>query len=307
MTFSFFVLSRVASLPLWFALSDSAREHQFRVFDNLRPVWKSLSSIDTAANSLDATLLPRLTQDFFQTLEHGSGTAPANGASAAAAGPTAMDVDGDHTASANGVPASSDHAYDRPTTLFTERYLEFITDLIAQLSTRRFVRPYLEHIHFVVRCQLSPLYTAASGKLFRQMLEQVKFYMGFEIDDKTGQPLTDSDMIDAHYLKLTRLQKVAYKYFRDELMPLVLAPVSGIDTRTSLVGHLDSLSNDKLFDLAHRLRLLPDEASDVASAPAFYRDRKFLLEVLLTAHERRLSQKHAINKLPLYPSEVSTS
>ena len=39
-----------------------------------------------------------------------------------------------------------------------------------------------------------------------QLLEVVKFYAGFEINEQTGEALTDDEMIDIHYNKITSLQ-----------------------------------------------------------------------------------------------------
>lgn len=44
------------------------------------------------------------------------------------------------------------------------------------------------------------------GHLFKQLLERMKFYAGFEINDQTGSSLTDHEMTDAHYDKITSLQ-----------------------------------------------------------------------------------------------------
>ena len=38
------------------------------------------------------------------------------------------------------------------------------------------------------------------------MLDMLKFYAGFEINDQTGLALTDHDMLDIHYDKITSLQ-----------------------------------------------------------------------------------------------------
>ena len=34
----------------------------------------------------------------------------------------------------------------------------------------------------------------------------LKFYAGFEINDQTGEALTDGEMIDLHYHRMTSLQ-----------------------------------------------------------------------------------------------------
>jgi len=39
-----------------------------------------------------------------------------------------------------------------------------------------------------------------------QLLEMLKFYARFEISEETGNPLTDHDMTELHYAKITSLQ-----------------------------------------------------------------------------------------------------
>ena len=49
----------------------------------------------------------------------------------------------------------------------------------------------------LVRCSLSALAgkTEDEGKLFSQLLDQLKFYARFEISDETGDPLDDLQMM----------------------------------------------------------------------------------------------------------------
>lgn len=39
-----------------------------------------------------------------------------------------------------------------------------------------------------------------------QLLERVSFYAGFEISDHSGVALTESQMLEEHYRKITTLQ-----------------------------------------------------------------------------------------------------
>ena len=110
---------------------------------------------------------------------------------------------------------------------YCERFLELVIDLEAQLPTRRFFNTLLDSSHLVVseccilddvlcfiecvcvkvRCLLSPLLKRdPEGRLFKRLLERVQFYSGFEINDRTGAPLSDDDMTDIHYNKIVSLQ-----------------------------------------------------------------------------------------------------
>jgi intron-binding protein aquarius len=55
----------------------------------------------------------------------------------------------------------------------------------------------------LVRCSLSALNLTLDeeGKLFSQLLDQLKFYARFEISDETGDPLDDIQMMQVSKLE----------------------------------------------------------------------------------------------------------
>ena len=58
-----------------------------------------------------------------------------------------------------------------------------------------------------VKCSLSPLAgREPEGHLFKQLLTRLQFYAGFEINDHTGSSLTDHEMMELHYKKITSVQ-----------------------------------------------------------------------------------------------------
>jgi len=89
---------------------------------------------------------------------------------------------------------------------YCERFLELMIDLEAQLLTRRFFNVVLDDAHVVVQSRLSALSRRDDGKLFVQLLEMLEFYAGFEINDQSGEALTDHEMMDIHYDRITSLQ-----------------------------------------------------------------------------------------------------
>jgi len=180
---------------------------------------------------------------------------------------------------------------------YCERFLELVTDLEAQLPTRRFFNTLLNDSHLVVCCYLSSLASREpEGHLFKQLLGRLKFYAGFEISDQTGSALTDHEMTDIHYNKITSLQRAAFKLFPD-LRSFALSNVAGVDTREALMKHFGVLSQQTLHEIASYLHLAP------SSPPCNTFTRQLLLEILVSHHERRPSQLEAINALPLYPTE----
>ncbi|KAI5707105.1 hypothetical protein M8J75_014536 [Diaphorina citri] len=134
-----------------------------------------------------------------------------------------------------------------------------------------------------------------------QLLEMLKFYARFEISDDTGDPLTDHDMTQIHYQNITSLQKAAFAKFPD-LRSFSLANVASVDTRETLTKHFEPLTEEKLQEIATYLNLIPPQ--ERRSIENWFRlDREFLLELLISRHEKRSSQLEALNSMPLYPTQ----
>lgn len=49
-----------------------------------------------------------------------------------------------------------------------------------------------------------------------QLLDMLKFYTRFEISDETGDPLTDHDMTQIHYTKITDLQVISLYFLSQD-------------------------------------------------------------------------------------------
>ena len=245
------------------------------------------------------------------------------------------------------------------------------------------------------------------GRVFTQLLEVLRFFAGFEIDDHTGAVKTEADVSSEAYLRVQVLQRLAHRHFvapfasaskddtaaaasssgskkaaaatvdeeaaaraqlAKDMSEFALSAVGPlVASREALAGYLDHLSDAQLTGLARRLRLLPmpdnDYSSNKAAEPSSQPQkagvkrprpsdsgsaasssssspsgasadagssssaaagagadstllaltpsipqpsplsRDYVMDVLLTAHERRVSQLSAINRLPLYPSE----
>ena len=98
--------------------------------------------------------------------------------------------------------------------------------------TRRYLNTVVRACNVVAVCRLSHLFALdAEGHLFRQLTEMLEFYVGFEIDDFTGEPLTDDEMTKLNYDRMHRLQLTAFKHFRSQLQDFAFSHVSAINTR----------------------------------------------------------------------------
>ena len=100
--------------------------------------------------------------------------------------------------------------------------------LQALLTSRRYLNTVLDQLNVVTLCHRSPLTSRADGHLFAQLQGMLKFYVGFEIDDFSGQQRSDVDMVDEHYSTVKTLQVIAFQHF-DELREFAMSSVSTID------------------------------------------------------------------------------
>ena len=168
--------------------------------------------------------------------------------------------------------------------------------MLSQLPTRRFVRTMLEDRAVLVKCRLSALFSNPRGRLFSQLVDLFRFYQGFEINDHTGTQLTDDEFAAAHYDRLQQLQRLAFKHI-PALRELALSNCGSIEKRQALTRHLQALPAADLAKLATlQLRLVsPDDPWAL--------DPRFFMEVVVSAFEKRRSQRQAIAEMPLYPNE----
>ena len=54
--------------------------------------------------------------------------------------------------------------------LYCERFVEFLTDLLSQLPTRRFIRTLLEDRAILIKCRMSALFQNPQGRLHMSCL-----------------------------------------------------------------------------------------------------------------------------------------
>ncbi|CAH1406700.1 unnamed protein product [Nezara viridula] len=184
---------------------------------------------------------------------------------------------------------------------YCERFLEFLIDLEASLPTRRFFNALLDDCQLVLRCRVSALPRREEGHLFSQLLDTLKFYARFEINDITGDPLTDAQMSQMHYDSINFLQKVVFSKY-PALREFSLKNVSSIDTRENILKYFSKLDKEALREITAHLNLVPPAERE--QEEYWYRtDPLFMIELLAYRHEKRISQLDEINNMPLYPTE----
>lgn len=116
--------------------------------------------------------------------------------------------------------------------------------------------------------------TTKNGNLFHKMLTNFKFYSTFEINDTTGETLTQSQLMEKHYEKVLQLQKAIFKYFRDEMPTFPLQNIQTIDKRQILTDEFEKLTDEQLKSIASSLQ-----------PPIQINNKELLMEVLISEHE----------------------
>ncbi|GFV81916.1 RNA helicase aquarius [Trichonephila clavipes] len=269
-------VKKLVSLAIWINILPERRELEFKKFPFLVKYWnkmikkdRDLKPDELEAVEFERKFLYNLIQKFFVVLS----TLPNQGKT----------------------PTLDKEMLE--TVHYCERFVELLIDLEALPLTRRFCNVLLDDNHAVVKCQLSNLNKRVEGRLFTQLLEILKFYSRFEVNEFTGEPLSDNDMMLIHYAVFTNVQKAAFKKFPD-FKQFILSNVASIDTRTNIEKLFSPLENAMLHEMAAFVKLLPG-INDVEKPF----DNQFLLELLISKLEKRDSQLEALNQMPLYPTE----
>lgn len=185
--------------------------------------------------------------------------------------------------------------------IYCERFIEFLSDLQSQLPTRRYVNTLLQDLHILPAIRLSPAFNNEENELLRDLYALLKHYTRFAINDHTGAQHSRTEAYERHCATLASLQRTALKHFKEKLTILALSNYSSIDRRVELEGHLKSLTDAEMAELCELLDLrtaYPPSAKIVV-------DRKFLVEILLSTHEKRKTFQETARDLSILPTESS--
>jgi len=252
-------VQRTVSLAMWQCLLSSRLQEKLKASSKLRKVWKSILRKDANAdeqtrekNTFDRTFLQTLMNRFCGML-------------------------------ANDIFAEDEIRY-------CHQFVDLLIDLDSCLPTRRWFNALLIDSHLVVRCSKSVLYQ--TDDVFHQLVETLRMYSKFEVNDLTGEALRKQEMMALHYDRMYKLQLCAFAKF-PLLRQFAFGTVAQIDKRVSLLKHFSVLTLEDLKRLADELHIsiLESDTKDL------------ILEMLISYHEKQASQLDAINASPIYPTE----
>ncbi|KAI1274811.1 hypothetical protein F5Y07DRAFT_372295 [Xylaria sp. FL0933] len=185
--------------------------------------------------------------------------------------------------------------------LYCERFVEFISDLLSQLPTRRYVNTLLQDLHILPALRLSPMFNDEDNALLRDQYALLNHYVHFSIDDQSGAQYSRTEAYDRHCVELGKLQRVALRHFKEKLTVLALSNYASIDKRNELENLLEVLTDNELIKLLSllELRISYPESTNIVL------DRQFLMEVLLSTFEKRKTFQETARDLSILPTEDS--
>lgn len=259
----------LASLPLWGRMSASKREFELLHHPSVQKHWSRLlkkerkGSLSPSHCRREGCVLPAVVDAFIDAL------------------PRAADGDADAT----------QHC---------ERTIELMLDLLSQLPTRRFTKAFFEDRAVLSCVKTSGALQTPNGSLLAQQFDLLVFFQGFEVDEHSGEPISESEALSQHFSWMSKLQRLCF-YHVPELKSFALLPVRQAERQSVLSQHLQDMKLDRLKWFASKLaRCAPEE-------PALNGDealqRTFLTECIASACQRRPAQTSALNSLPLYPTD----
>ena len=87
-----------------------------------------------------------------------------------------------------------------------------------------------------------------TGQLFRQLVDLFQFYMAFPISNYDSEPISDEDMMAAHYARVQQLQLLLF-YKHPALKDIALHNCGTVTSRKDLLEHISALPLEELKSL----------------------------------------------------------
>ncbi|KAI5778893.1 P-loop containing nucleoside triphosphate hydrolase protein [Geopyxis carbonaria] len=183
--------------------------------------------------------------------------------------------------------------------VYCERFIELLTDLESQLPTRRYINTMLKDLNVLTAIKLSSLYANSDDGIIRDLYKLLEHFVYFSIDDITGDQLSQEDVRKIQNTRLAKLQRIAFKHFKEKLTILALANYGNIGQRDELTSHLTELTDEELFNLCKLLGIRTTYPKSVL----FTVNREFLIEAILCTHERRKTFQDQTRAMTVLPNE----
>lgn len=206
--------------------------------------------------------------------------------------------------------------------LYLQRFLEFLIDLLSQLSTRRFLNTLIDDMHVVLRCKRSEYYTSSNHVQFQRLVDLLEVNTLLEVNDQTGKAMSPTEVVSTHSTRVQQLQSLAFTDFQPKLRDLVFASLGQVSRHDFLQKQFLMLKTSELSRLTIQLgyiteavlkqletsirnRLNTEPSMDTEIDDVVEQETvAFLQQLLFSKLVRRSTQLEEVNKLSLYPNET---
>ncbi|KAK6501069.1 hypothetical protein TWF481_008919 [Arthrobotrys musiformis] len=183
--------------------------------------------------------------------------------------------------------------------LFAERMVEFLTDLLSQLPTRRYVLGLLEDLQVVTCIRLSPFYGLQESQLFRDLVTLLEHFYYHEDGPKSDQGRSTPPAESKYRRNITRLQNTALQVSKGKLTVLGLANYASIGQKDDLGLQISTLDDRELSEIYERLLFRRNYPEEVPCRI----DRRFMLCVIVETFAKRESPVDIVRNSSLLPTE----
>lgn len=143
------------------------------------------------------------------------------------------------------------------------------------------------------------MFNEEDNGLLRELHALLAHYTYFTIDDQTGMQLSNGEAYDKHCAGLAKLQRVSLKDFKDKLAVLALSNYGSIDKREELQSLLEPLTDEEILRLLSSLSFRTTYP-ETLQMPL---NRKFYLEVILSAFEKKETYQDTAKSTAVVPTE----
>ena len=90
------------------------------------------------------------------------------------------------------------------------RLVEFFTELLSQMTTRRYLLAYLTDRHVLPHLRLSS--RCEENNLLRRLTDRLAYFLSFAVDEMSGEELSDEEASERYNKKILVFQNVVFKY-----------------------------------------------------------------------------------------------
>jgi len=196
--------------------------------------------------------------------------------------------------------------YSEDQVKYFEKFVELCIDLLNQIPTRGHFRFLLQDQSFIVKCKLTRLYQSEQGVLFKKLLEMLQATQDYALNEESGTVMTDATITLLQYDKMSELQNILFKNFKDRYASSLIKNIGNIDSKKPLIETFSYLSDEEMILVCQKLNISLPDAQAFVGANYFQPNLSYsdlVIEILLDYLLKKKQPLEIINNTPHYPNE----